>query len=180
MIEPDISTDAAIEQEVTSLFDQWGAGLYRFARAIVHDPGDAEDAVQLTFVRLLEHLRRHGDTTNLKAWLFTVTANACRDALRARRRFLSWGPEHDRGVEPETGERADDRRLLLAAARRLSARDRTLLALRSQGMSYRQIAEITGLREQSVGRLLARAVTRWQRACRQAMVKGHEFMLHGH
>ena len=28
--------------------------------------------------------------------------------------------------------------------------------------------------------LLARAVSRWQRACRQVMVKDHAFMLHGH
>ena len=168
MVEPDTSTDDAVQTEVAGLFDAYGPGLYRFARAIVHDAGDAEDAVQRTFVRLLEHLRGKGDASNLKAWLFTVTANACRDALRARRRWLSWGPEHDRSVAPDEGSDGEHRRVLVAAARRLSARDRTLIALRSQGMSYREIAGMAGIREQSVGRLLARAVGRWQRACRQA------------
>jgi DNA-directed RNA polymerase specialized sigma24 family protein len=39
-----------------------------------------------------------------------------------------------------------------------------LLALKAQGLSYRQIAAATGIRETSVGRLLARAMSRWQRA----------------
>jgi RNA polymerase sigma factor (sigma-70 family) len=174
------SAGSTVQQQVAGLFDAHGASLYRFARAIVHTQEDAEDAVQRTFVRLLEHLRGNGDASNLKSWLFTVTANTCRDALRARRRWLSFGPEHDRSVAPDDGSAGEHRRALIMAARRLSARDRTLLALRSQGMSYREIAGMTGIRESSVGRLLARAVSRWQRACRQVMVKDHESMLHGH
>ncbi len=180
MIDPDGSTNDSVQREVAGLFDAHGAALYRFARAILHDGDAAEDAVQRAFLRLLEHLRGKGDATNLKSWLFTVTANACRDALRARRRWLSFGPEHDRGVAPDdlsAGERIVQ---LRAAASRLHRRDRVLLALRAGGMSYREIAAAAGIREQSVGKLLARAVSRWQRECRHVMVKDHELLLHGH
>ena len=85
--------------------------------------------MQTTFVRLLDHLGRGGARSNLKAWLFSVTANLCRDQLRARR-----------------------------------PRDRLLLALKAQGLSYREIAAAAGVRENSIGRLLARALTRWRRA----------------
>jgi RNA polymerase sigma-70 factor (ECF subfamily) len=154
-----------MSDEAMRLFREHGAALYRFARVMLHRDEDAQDAVQGAFVRLLEHLERGGGRANLKAWLFTVTVNLCRDQLRARRRWVPWGREHEAGLiaEPEVDAR-DEFRLFLAAARRLPARDRLLLALRAQGLSYREIAAATGIREASVGQLLARAVARWQRA----------------
>ena len=47
--------------------------------------------------------------------------------------------------------------------RALAPRDRLLLSLRAQGFSYREIGIAAGIRERSVGRLLARAVDRWRR-----------------
>ncbi len=170
----------ADRHEIEALFDATGPALYRFARAVVGNGADAEDAVQEAFVRLLGHLRRAGDRTNLEGWLFTVAANACRDRLRRRRRWLPWGPEHEGRAEPDEGLADERRRLLGAAAGRLTARDRTLLALRAQGSSYREIAGITGIREQSIGRLLARAVSRWRRACREVMGSDHEHVPDGH
>jgi RNA polymerase sigma-70 factor (ECF subfamily) len=173
----DESTPTAVEdarQRAATLFESYGVALYRFARAVVHQPEAAEDAVQEAFVRLLEHLRRGGDSSNLKAWLFTVTANLCRDTLRARRRWLPWGPVHDRPVAPDDGRSMDRRQMLTLAAQRLKGRERMLLALRVQGHSYREVSDILGIREQSVGRLLARAVKRWQRECQRVMVNDHE------
>jgi DNA-directed RNA polymerase specialized sigma24 family protein len=46
----------------------------------------------------------------------------------------------------------------------LGQRDRLLLALKAQGLSYAEIAHAAGIRQVSVGRLLARAVDRWKRA----------------
>ncbi len=150
----------------TRLFGEYGADLYRFARVLLHGDEDAQDAVQTAFVRLIEHLARDGDRSNLRAWLFTVTANACRDQLRSRRRWIPWAHEHERALvtappEPDT---APDTRAALALLGRLPARDRLLLGLRAQGLSYREIAAAAGVRETSVGQLLARAAARWRRA----------------
>jgi DNA-directed RNA polymerase specialized sigma24 family protein len=51
-----------------------------------------------------------------------------------------------------------------AALVRLPDRDRLLLALRAQGLSYRDIASAAAIQPASVGRLLARAVDRWASA----------------
>lgn len=154
-----------MSDEAMRLFREHGASLYRFARVMLHRDEDAQDAVQGAFVRLLEHLARDGGRSNLKAWLFTVTANLCRDQLRARRRWVPWAREHEQALvaDPIVDVR-DEFRMFLAAARRLPARDRLILALRAQGLSYREIAAAAGIRETSVGQLLARAVARWQRA----------------
>jgi RNA polymerase sigma-70 factor (ECF subfamily) len=151
--------------ETLELFEAHGASLFRFARLMLRTPQDAEDVVQTAFVRLLDHLARGGGRSNLKAWLFSVTANLCRDELRARRRWLVLRPEHDRLLTAQPVlESRDPLELFLAVVRTLTPRDRLLLALKAQGLSYREIAAAAGIRESSIGRLLARALARWQRA----------------
>ena len=164
---PDWARPAAGEDgadQAVTLFDAHAASLYRFARVLVHTPEDAEDVVQTSFVRLLHHLKTGGDRSNLRAWLFAVAANLCRDQLRRRRRWLPWLLEDDlRAAAPPDPDAEDAGEVFVRVMRRLPARDRMLLALRAQGLSYRQIAAAAGIRETSVGRLLARAVERWRR-----------------
>ena len=162
---PAMADQAGVSDETQQLFRAYGAPLYRFARVVLRDRQDAEDVVQTAFLRLLNHLRDGGNRSNLKGWLFAVAANLCRDQLRRRRRWLPWLPEHDRLLtqSPDVPS-GDPEAVFLQTVRTLPPRDRMLLALRAQGLSYRQIAAATGIRETSVGRLLARAMSRWQRA----------------
>ena len=174
---PAASTPIDPQAETLRLFQEHGTALYRFCRSMLRDTGDTEDVVQETFLKLLHHLQHDGDRRNLKSWLFTVAANACRDRTRWRLRWLPWSAERDeRTVDPietevrlkrgttepiRTSETARARRAFRALARR----DRLLLSLRAQGLSYRDIAAASGIREQSVGRLLARALDRWRKQC---------------
>jgi RNA polymerase sigma-70 factor, ECF subfamily len=157
-----VATRLAPEDEVPSLFGTHGASLYRFSRSMLDAPEEAEDVVQEVFLRLLQHLQAGGDRRNLRAWLFEVAANCCRDRLRRRRRWLPWRPELDRRTAPPESE-SRDLRLARAALRQLAPRDRLLLSLRAQGLSYSEIARAAGIEPVSVGRLLARAVDRWKK-----------------
>jgi RNA polymerase sigma-70 factor (ECF subfamily) len=162
---PETVNEADVSDEALELFRAHRSSLYRFARVVLREPHDAEDVVQSAFVRLLSHLNKGGNRSNLKAWLFTVTANLCRDQLRRRRRWMPWEPAHEQLLTAAPDVHAGDpEALFLATVKTLRPRDRMLLALKAQGLSYRQIAAATGIRETSVGRLLARAMSRWQRA----------------
>ncbi len=153
------------QAETLRLFEEHGAALFRFCRSILRHTGDSEDVVQETFLKLLHHLQHGGDRRNLKSWLFTVAANACRDRTRWRLRWLPWTAERDdRAVEPEVRLKPDTE-LARTAFRALAHRDRLLLSLRAQGLSYKDIAVASGIRERSVGRLLARALDRWRKKC---------------
>ena len=148
-----------------ALFQEHGAAVYRFAVVLLRHHQDAEDVVQETFLKLLQHLGMGGDTENLRGWFFTVAAHAARDRLRRRARWLPWSPVYDAAVAPPQVADEDGRlRAVRETLQRLSVRDRLLLTLRAQGLSYREIASATGIRPSSVGRLLARAVDRWERA----------------
>lgn len=158
--------DAAIEAEVptvSSLFELHANGVYRLALAMLREPEAAQDAVQDTFTRLIEHLRDHGPLTNPRGWLYTVAAHACRDRQRRLGRWLPWLSERDTRRASETPDRLDDTQSVLDAIRVLPSRDRLLIALRAQGLSYREIADAAGIRITSVGQLLTRALSRLQR-----------------
>lgn len=168
-----MSTSAAGNQ-ARQLFREHGTAIYRFATAMLRHSHDAEDVVQETFLKLLQHLEAGGNTDNVRGWLFTVAANAARDRQRRRFRWLPWTAEHDRAVEPALLPDEDGRhRALRASLRHLSERDRLLLALRAQGLSYREIASAAGVNEKSVGQFLARAIERWTRAFEQERGEGH-------
>ena len=157
------STSVDPHAEVLRLFGEHATSLFRFCRSTLGGASDAEDVVQDTFLKLLNHLQSGADRSNLKSWLFTVAANACRDRVRWRLRWLPWRAELDgRTVDP-IEESADVGRAR-KAFRALAPRDRLLLSLRAQGLSYREMAAAAGLQEHSVGRLLARALDRWKRA----------------
>ncbi len=150
---------------VVDLFREHGPAIYRFALLLGRHHDDAEDVVQETFLKLLAHLEAGGHTANLRGWLFTVAANACRDRLRRRFRWMPWTEATEPSVEPAS-LRDEDGRLRAArdALRQLAPRDRLLLSLRAQGLSYREISTAARIRQSSVGRLLARSVDRWERA----------------
>jgi DNA-directed RNA polymerase specialized sigma24 family protein len=88
---------------------------------------------------------------------------------------MPWLPSHEAAVDPAPLRDEDGRlrraRMLL---RQLPARDRLLLALRAQGLPYREIAAAASIQPASVGRLLARAAARWADAVRK---DGHGYEL---
>ena len=152
-------------RETRDLFHDHGAAVYRFALVLLRHHQDAEDVVQETFMKLLLHLSSGGNTDNLRGWLFTVAAHAARDRQRRRLRWLPWRIHAEPAVDPAALPDEDGRyKALREALRGLSDRDRLLLALRAQGLSYREIAAAAEIRESSVSQLLARATERWSRS----------------
>jgi RNA polymerase sigma-70 factor (ECF subfamily) len=149
---------------VANLFDLHAAGLYRLALAMLHDSDAAQDVVQEAFLRLLAHIQTGGPLTNARGWLYTVAAHACRDRQRRLGRWLPWMAERDTRRAPDSPDRRDGPLAVLDAIRSLTPRDRLLIALRAQGLSYQEIGEASGIRYTSVGTLLARALDSLQRA----------------
>ncbi len=144
------------------LFDAHFRRLYRYLDRLSGEPELASDLAQEAFVRLY---RRGSMPDRPEAWLVTVAMNLFRNVKsgRARRRRLLSRARGERVYSdppPGPGESADAEetsRRVRVAIDRLDERARRLLLLRAEGVSYRDIADTLGLREASVGTLLARA-----------------------
>jgi RNA polymerase sigma-70 factor (ECF subfamily) len=76
-------------------------GLYRTALRLTHDPADAEDLVQETYLKAFRAADRFQPGTNLRAWLFTILHNTARNRARDRARDTVT-------ADSEAVERADD------------------------------------------------------------------------
>ena len=156
-------TDTARDAGVLQLFSAHADAVYRLAVLMLGRTDAAEDVVQDTFLKLLRHVGDGRPLSNPKGWLFTVAAHACRDRQRASRRWLPWLAERDVRVAPERADAHDASLPLIAAFKQLAPRDRALIALRAEGLSYAEIAATLGVKPVSIGRLVARALERLSR-----------------
>jgi RNA polymerase sigma-70 factor (ECF subfamily) len=75
--------------------------LYRTALRLTHDPSDAEDLVQDTYLKAFRAADSFRPGTNLRAWLFTILHNTARNRARDRARDAVT-------IDSETVEKAAD------------------------------------------------------------------------
>ena len=73
-------------EKAAQLVEKYGSALFRLCLVMLRNAPDAEDAVQEALLRYIERAPEFESAGAERAWLFTVAANRCRDALRAASR----------------------------------------------------------------------------------------------
>ena len=138
--------------------------IYHIAYRLLHDPQEAEDAVQEVFIKVYENAHRFEPKASVAAWLHRITANHCLNLLRRRRPQESLDQEGapspaDPGATPlENLEEQELSRRLEELLNTLPENQRRALVLkRFAGLSYQEIGEELGLSAQAVDGLLKRA-----------------------
>ncbi len=164
----------AAECWVLEAVNRYEAPLLRYARRLLDDCDLAADAVQHAFVKLCAEPREKLEG-RVAPWLFRVCRNRVVDQLRraGRERNLLDGdapcadgaahpavPLPSREADPAVAaERADLARHVAALLACLPAPQRETIALWCEGLSYKQIAEVTGRTEGHVRVLAHRGLT---------------------
>jgi len=126
------------------------------ALRILGSMDDAQDAAQETFLRLYKSLNRLPDILEIKSWLYRVTVNVCRDALRKRLRHRTEqfsGPDPASiAPDPELAWMNQERgKLVEMALTTLPEKERAAVVLRDvEGLSTREVAGILGSSEVTV------------------------------
>ena len=143
---------------------QYQGPLTRYATRLLGDADRARDAVQDTFIRLME--RPLGEIDHhLAEWLFTVCRHRSLDILRKESRMSRFDEsaiERVPSADPRPGH-ALEREETHAAMRRLidglPARQQEVIRLKFQdGFSYKEISRITKISVNHVGVLIHNAV----------------------
>jgi RNA polymerase sigma-70 factor (ECF subfamily) len=131
------------------LVGRYGEGCARFARRMLGNRVDTEDAVQESFLRAYRSLGRYRHRDKFRAWLFRIVANQCRTQLERRRREQRWAVAGEDAVAAATVE---------SGARRTEAQDaldralalldpllrEALLLKHGEDLEYTEMARITG------------------------------------
>jgi len=141
--------------------------LLQYAARLVNSPATAQDVVQNVFIKLFKSWDGHSAPSNkLKSWLFRVTHNEAVDFIRRESRLTLLHKKHaeeellacsdGHNCPPDHQERMAT---VLQHLKTLHPREQQIILLRlEQGLSYREIAEITGRTQSYVGNILHHAV----------------------
>lgn len=150
----------------SEIYDRYSGRIYNFAFRFLKNAEAAEDATQEVFVKMLRHANQfHGDA-KLSTWLFSITANWCRDYLRKADNkskesedvlvTLPASAEYspDRTLE----QRENEQRVRRALATLTPEQREAILLSRYQGLSYAEIAQVAGCSEGAVKTRVFRAM----------------------
>ncbi|MEG9438133.1 sigma-70 family RNA polymerase sigma factor [Edaphobacter sp. HDX4] len=157
---------AGSEIDLTALVETYSALLFRVAYSILRSRAEAEDAVQDTFVRVLQHRRSLPEVREMRVWLIRIAWNLAIDRRRRTRPESMDAAFAESLIAPGiSAERALDEaqqfQAVLRELERLPKNERHVLLLSSlEELDSREIAAVLGRTESAVRALLFRARTR--------------------
>jgi RNA polymerase sigma factor (sigma-70 family) len=159
---PSPTAAAGEDLAAARLFEQYGDRIGRYCLARLRSREEAEDAVQSTFLRAYQALRKGQVPQWEEAWVFKIAQNVCLSRYAANRRRA--GVELTQDIDaiehalPAREHRGDELFGLPDALAGLPPNLRTAILLREwQGLSYAEIARAMGTTVSAVETLIVRA-----------------------
>ena len=139
--------------------------IFKFAYRLIADQAKAEDIAQDTFLKLYYHLRENKNIANPKSWLYKVASNLSINHIKRTKHYQEITREQlkDQNQDfnfEEDFERKERIKLVKKAVQKIPVRDRILLNLHYDGVSYKDIAEIINVSDTSVSKMLIRAINK--------------------
>jgi RNA polymerase sigma-70 factor (ECF subfamily) len=136
-----------------ALVERYWDRLYRWLHLMTRDRHSAEDLAQEAFLKAFAGLHLFRPGSNFRAWLFRIAHNCYVNLRRSKTRACQPYPEHLPSAEEGPVEQTLSREsmeLLGRAVGRLPADFRSAFLLRiEEGLSFRQIAEVLDLTEET-------------------------------
>ncbi|MEP6872142.1 MAG: sigma-70 family RNA polymerase sigma factor [Anaerolineaceae bacterium] len=143
---------AGQDAALSVLYDRLHRRCFAFSVRILGAEGDAEEAVQETFVRVWRNAGQYDRTkAGVGSWVLSITRNLCRDELRRRRRRVPQLPTLDDALDLADPERTD------VSAERAILSGQVRGAVQSLGSEQRSAIELVyfhGLSSREVGAIL--------------------------
>jgi RNA polymerase sigma-70 factor (ECF subfamily) len=137
------------ESALTDIFQRYEVPLFQFLCGILRDHHQAEDALQETLVRALEHLDGVDDN-HLRGWLFTVAYHQAMLYKRRQKKYAKVEDDDDAVSDAQPGpshlaEMMDDATRLRDLLEQLPPGQREVIRQRVyEGKRFREIAATLG------------------------------------
>lgn len=128
--------------------------LTRFALKLTANRDDANDLLQDTFLRALTYRDQFDDSSNLKAWTFTIMKNTFINNYRKNKKYNTtfdstvdlFFLDKDSNVVYDDPESAFCEKEINAAIENLDSDFKVPFRMYHQGYKYREISKILGLK----------------------------------
>jgi len=155
--------------DIETVFQAQYERIARVIARILRDPGRAEELAVEVFLKWSRTPKAQGEHSH--AWLYRVAVRTGLDELRREtRRTRRQGPLYLVRTSPTPEDvlaSREDQERVRAVLAAIQARQAELLVLRSQGLSYDELAAALDLKPASIGTFLNRA----EQAFRKEYVK---------
>ncbi len=172
--------DEDVRTRLTRLAEENYRSIYNLVHSYIGgDPEEAEDLTLQTFENAFAAVGRFRGDADVRTWVFRIAINVCKNRIRhkqTRRRVEGFSLDAPTGPMGEDGgetvEIADEslspvgvaegrelRQVLRDAIAELPEDYRTVLLLKLEDLSYREIAEVLGVTVETIKSRLFRA--RW-------------------
>ena len=178
-----LSRPVETDTSLATLVETYSTLLFRVAHSVLRNPTEAEDAVQDTFVRVLQfhekaHKRELPAIRDLRVWLVRITWNLALDRRRrVRPDQLDDTFAHALAARNTPADIAlDDARELAHVLReidRLPCAERQVLLLSAiEELDTRELAQVLNKSESAIRALIFRARTRLRDRLQTRLTKG--------
>ena len=137
--------------------------MFRVAKKMVGNYDDASDIVQEVFIYLFDKLNNGNQILHPKSWLYRATTNKCYDNLRRQKRFQSIEILSDHKNEDENIATQEMKAAINFMLSKLNPQEKVLAVLYSEGLSYKELSETTGIKFTSIGKMLSRALKKLEK-----------------
>src|ERR1041384_7422605 len=156
----------------SEIYDRYSARIYNFTYRFLRNSEAAEDATQEVFVKMLKHANQFNGEAKLSTWLFSIAANWCRDYLRKGDNkpkdsddVLVMLPAAATDSPHHRLEQRENQLRIQKALEMLTPDQREAILLsRYQGLSYAEIAQISGCSQGAVKTRVFRAMETLKKA----------------
>jgi RNA polymerase sigma-70 factor, ECF subfamily len=166
----------------SEIYDRYSGRIYNFAFRFLRNAEAAEDATQEVFVKMIRHANQFQGDAKLSTWLFSITANWCRDYLRkaenkakeAEDVLVTLPAPSELSPHHHLERRENEQRVRKALGALTPEQREAILLSRYQGLSYAEIAQISGCSEGAVKTRVFRAMETLKKALAHPASRGDE------
>lgn len=132
--------------------------MYGVALKMIHDRDAVCDILQDVFIYYFEKSHNGTKIDKPHSWLMRATINKCIDYSTDKKKLTKIDHIEPTPVVETVMEKKQEQALIKTALSKLKPAERTLAILYSEGMSYKEISDISGIKYSSVGKMLSRTI----------------------
>lgn len=145
------------------IYSEYYSRMFRVAQKMLVDKESAADIVQDVFVCLFDKLGHGSVILYPHSWLYRATTNKCIDFLRRKKKFRSIEEVKESRIDEGKAEEPEVIDAISKAISKLKPTERVIAILYSENLSYKEIAQASGVKFSSIGKTLSRALKKLEK-----------------
>lgn len=154
------------------MYKQYYQSLHRIAQKMLcHD--EANDIVQDVFMDYFQKTKNGSEIAFPKSYLYRSTLNKCVDEQRKKKKFAGNHIPEKIHNSLHDYEKKETKNCIARCLEAMDTKTRELIVLYSEGLSYREISDVTGITFTSIGKTLSRALKKLEK---ELIIKGYELL----